>query len=146
MAEKYIKGKVIKISIGGKVVAGQRGATLNREKGTTDTSNKDGDGWAENEASLKSWSVECDGLVVKDDEGYDALRDAFNSDELVDVKFGDATTGIGEQGKAIITSFPIEAPYDGEVTYAVSLTGTGPLEPIPAPVLKEVTNANTKNK
>lgn len=134
MAEKYIKGTSVKIIIGSNTVAGQRGATLNREMGTTDTTNKDGDGWTEQSSTIKSWSIECDGLVVKNDEGYAALRAAYIAGDLVDVKFGDASSGVGEQGKAIITSFPLEAPYDGEVTYAISLAGTGPLTEITNPV------------
>lgn len=128
----YIKGLLVKVAIGSQVIAGQRGATLNREMGTSDTTNKDGNGWTENASTVKSWSVECDGLVVKDDEGYAALKAAFLAGEAVDVSVGDANCGIGEKGKAIITSFPVEAPYDSEVTYSVSFTGTGPLSDITA--------------
>ena len=30
-------------------------------------------------------------------------------------------------GLALLTSYPIEAPYDDAVTYTISLQGTGPL-------------------
>lgn len=128
----YIKGLLVKVSIGNNVIGGQRGATLNREMGTSDTTNKDGDGWSENSSTVKSWSIDCDGLIIKDEEAYKSVKAAFIAGEAVEVKFGDSTCGIGEKGKAIITSFPIEAPYDSEATYSISLTGTGPLEEITA--------------
>ena len=109
-----------------KLVAGQRGATLNRGQDTADTTTKDGDGWAENQPTIKNWGVDADGLIVKDDEGYAALEQAFNDGEQILVRYirGDGTK---KRGLCTITDFPEEAPYDSEATYSVTLLGSGPL-------------------
>ena len=54
------------------------------------------------------------------------LEEAFLSGELVDVKIGD-DAGWGFEGKAIITDFPVEAPYDDALSYSMTLQGTGAL-------------------
>ena len=45
---------------------------------------------------------------------------------IVKVKIGD-DAGWGYEGNAIITDFPIEAPYDDALSYTVTLQGTGEL-------------------
>ena len=56
------------------------------------------------------------------------LETAFNQNTVVDVKISDGTWGY--QGKAIITDFPIEAPYDYAATYSLTLQGTGELSAV----------------
>lgn len=107
------------------VVGGQRGATLNRSSEAIDVTNKVNGGWKESVAGFKEWSVDCDGLYVVDDAGYEALEAAFNASEEVELKI--ASGNLVYVGKAIITDFPIEAPYDDIATYSISFTGTGAL-------------------
>lgn len=107
------------------VVGGQRGATLNRSSEAIDVTNKVNGGWKENVAGFKEWSVDCDGLYVVDDAGYAALEAAFNTSDEVELKI--ASGSLVYVGKAIITDFPIEAPYDDIATYSISFTGTGAL-------------------
>ena len=108
------------------VVAGQRGAELSRSADTFDSTSKDSEGWKDNEAGLKEWSIETDGLLIEDDEGYQALEEAFMNSEKVKVQFA-SKTGAKYSGMAVVTSFPISAPYDDLVTYTCSLTGAGKL-------------------
>lgn len=125
------RGLDIKISvISGsqrKTLAGQRGATLNRSAETIDITNKVSGGWKENMASVKEWSVDCDGVFVMDDEALGLLETAFNSSTAVTVELFDGAEW-GYKGQAIITDFPVEAPYDDATTYSLTLQGTGELQ------------------
>ena len=125
MATNAKRGLDIKISIGEQFLAGQRGATLNRSAETIDITNKVSAGWKESITSVKEWSVDCDGVFVADDAALKQLETAFNANTMVDVKISDGTWGY--KGKAIITDFPIEAPYDDAATYSITLQGTGEL-------------------
>ena len=126
MATNAKRGLDIKISIGEQFLAGQRGATLNRSAETIDITNKVSAGWKEIITSVKEWSIDCDGVFVADDAALKALETAFNANTVVDVKISDGTWGY--KGKAIITDFPIEAPYDDAATYSITLQGTGELQ------------------
>jgi len=121
-----IKGIDVLVKIGASAVGGQRGATLNRSGETIDTTTKDSEGWKENEAGLKEWGIDCDGLVVVDDTAYAALEAAFMASTEVTAEVA-MPSGKKYSGTGIITDFPIEAPYDDEVTYSVSIVGNGAL-------------------
>lgn len=126
-----IKGVDVLIKIGTTTIGGQRGATLNIAADLTDVTTKDSNGWKENEAGFKEWSLEFDGLWVVDDAGLEAIRNAILNGTTVDAVMampGGDTYG----GSALVTEFPIEAPYDDNVTYSSSMTGTGALTYTPA--------------
>ena len=112
-----------------KALAGQRGANLNRSTETLDVSNKVTEGWKEYITGSKEWSIECDGILMADDTAFAKLEQFFLEGSEVDVKIGD-NTGWGYEGKAIITDFPIEAPYDDALSYTLTLQGTGALNKI----------------
>ena len=127
MAISGVKVKVsIKDSTTGKVLAGQRGATLNRSADTIDATSKDGAGWQQNIAGLKSWSIDADGIFVESDEAYDILENAYLNSEEVTASIV-LPSGSQYEGLVIITDLPLEAPHDDLVTYSVSLTGSGQL-------------------
>ena len=122
------------IKIDTDVVGGQRGATLNRDVDTIDTTHKASTGeWRGNDISFKQWSVDADGLVVESDAAFAALEAAFTAGDTVDVEM-ETASGAKYSGDALITSFPMEAPYDDAATFSVSLLGTGALEKAAAPV------------
>lgn len=132
------KGIDILIKVDEEIVALQKGATLNRSADTIDTTTKTSGGWKEFVASLKEWSIDCDGLYTlpraTGTTSFRLLEDAFNNGSEVDVEFAladetDLVAGdtIGFTGKAIIVDFPLEAPMDDSVTFSVSLQGTGAL-------------------
>jgi TP901-1 family phage major tail protein len=108
------------------VIGGQTGATLNREIESFSVTSKDSGGWAENMVGNKSWSIECEGYVVVDNNALDALVDAWENRTLVDVEIS-LPNDKKYSGKAYVTEFPIEAPQDDAVTYSITLTGSGPL-------------------
>ena len=53
---------------------------------------------------------------------------ATNAKRGLDIKISDGTWGY--KGKAIITDFPIDAPYDDAATYSLTLQGTGELSAV----------------
>jgi len=113
-----------------KVVGGQRNATLNRSTDEIDLTTKSSGGWHKGAPSVKNWSVDADGVLIKNDEAYEALLNSWRNDEQVNLKVVRAN-GITETGMATITDFPEEGPYDGEATYSMSFVGSGPLaEPV----------------
>lgn len=112
-----------------KSVGGQRNATLNRSADTIDVTTKASDKWAENRPGQKSWGVDADGVIIKNDEAYTALVNAWKNDEQVQVYIVRADLTI-EKGMASITDFPEDGPYDGEASYSLSLAGSGKLEEV----------------
>lgn len=123
---KFEQGNDIKISIGSITIGGQQGCSITRESDTTETTTKDSGDWSEAEVTGLSWSVDLDGLVVIGDEGLKALKKAWKSKELVDVKYGN--TQDYETGKALIKSYSQNSPAKEKTTYSVSLQGVGELK------------------
>lgn len=109
-------------------VGGQRGATLNRSSETIDVTNKVSGDWKCSIAGLKEWSVDCDGLLLLDDAAYIALEAAFLAGDEVEIQIAGTKSALSFSGPAIITDFPIEAPYDDAATYSLSFTGAGALK------------------
>lgn len=127
MAISGVKVKVfIKDLETGKVLGGQRGATLNRSAEVLDATTKDGEGWQENEAGLKSWGIDADGVYVESDMAYDLLESAYLNSQKV-VAYIELPSGTRYEGECVITDLPLEFPYDDLMTYSLSLTGSGAL-------------------
>jgi len=127
MATEVIKGINFLLYVGDQPVAGQRNANLNVSADNIDVTNKLGDGWAENIASFRSWSIDADGLVVPSDEAYEALESAAMNGTQVTVKLSTGTNGRTYTGTGYITDFSVGMPYDDATTYTCTITGTGPL-------------------
>ena len=121
----FEQGNDIRVSIGEVLIGGQQGCSINRETETTDSTTKDSGVWSESEAIGLSWSVDCDGLVVVGDEGLQALENAWENLQQIDVKYGSSSNY--KTGKAIITSLSSNSPSKDKTTYSVSLQGVGAL-------------------
>lgn len=107
-------------------VAGQRGATLTRSAETVDVTDKDGLGWMEYLAGLKSWTLDCDGLVRLDDSGYTYLETAYKDGTTIQVRLI-TPSGATYTGSALITELSNEAPMDDAFSFSASFQGTGAL-------------------
>lgn len=134
-AAKAIAGKDILLCIwsmdGEKLLAisGQQGLTINRSADTIEISSKDTQGgWKSYLAGMKEWSIDNDGLFVPSDESHRILSQAFENSDPVCVKVVDGKRKTGMfGGLAVVTDYPIEAPYDDAVTYSITLSGMGAL-------------------
>ncbi len=134
-AAKAMAGKDILLAVwsldGSKLLAvsGQQGLTINRTADSFEVTAKDTEGgWKSKLAGMKEWSIDNDGIYVVESESHKALTAAFNDSEPVCIKVYNNKTKRGMfGGLAIITDYPIEAPYDDAVTYSLTLEGMGAL-------------------
>jgi len=131
---KAIAGKDILLSIWDQTgsvllaIAGQQGLTINRDKDTIEVTSKDANGWKEFVVGLKEWSIDNDGVYVRDHASHKQLKKLFESDDPFLIKVTNQKTETDMfGGLALLTSYPIEAPYEDAVTYTISLQGTGEL-------------------
>ena len=110
-------------------ISGQQGLTINRSAETIEVNSKSTEGgFKDSRQGLKEWSIDNDGLWVATDEAHKALATAFKNGNPVCVKVYNGKTKKGLfGGLAIITDYPIEAPYDDAVTYSITLQGKGAL-------------------
>lgn len=110
-------------------VSGQQGLTINRSADSLEITSKDTlGGWKSKLAGMKEWTVDTDGIYSMTDESHKVLTTAFNNSEPVCIKIVDTKQCIGlYAGLAVITDYPIEAPYDDTMTYSLSFEGMGAL-------------------
>ncbi len=108
-------------------VAGQKTLKINRSADTIEVTTKDtADGWKSYIPGMKDWSIDIDGIYIKDDESQKALSIAFENGDPVCLKVYNQKEKKGMfGGLACITDFPIEASYDDTVTYSNSFQGMG---------------------
>jgi TP901-1 family phage major tail protein len=93
------------------------------------TSNKDSAGWETNLTGEKSWSVEVSGLVALD-TAYNLayFMNLILNGSTVALKFKTANlSDYYYSGTAYLTSCNVEASNQANVTYSLSLKGTGAL-------------------
>ena len=99
---------------------------------TRDTTTKSSAGWSEKLEAVRSWSVEAEGLqdftAGSTTTEFDELWGELDTRSVVKIKFKTATSGdYYYSGDAYITSLSMDAPMEDNVTYSVSLEGTGVL-------------------
>ena len=134
-ASRAVAGKDILLAIwnadGSKLLAisGQQGLTINRSSEAIEITSKDTKGgWKSKLAGMKEWSIENEGLYVPNDESHTLLSKAFDESEPVCVKVINGRTQKGMfGGLAVITDYPMEAPFDEAMTYSLTLEGMGAL-------------------
>ena len=109
----------------GAPVAGQQGATLNRSMSPIDITNQITGSWKESLGGLMSWNISCNGMYIKDNAGLRALEQAFLENKEITVKI--LVGSIHYTGQALITNFPLNAVFNTQFKYTLSLLGTGEL-------------------
>lgn len=110
-------------------ISGQQGLTINRSADTIEITSKDTEGgWKSYLPGMKEWSIDNDGLYVPNDQSHGILSTAFENGDPVCIKVVNGKTKTGMfGGLAVITDYPIEAPYDDSMTYSITLSGMGAL-------------------
>lgn len=134
-AAKAVAGKDILLAIynadGSALLAisGQQGLTINRSADSIEITSKDTlGGWKSKIAGMKEWSIDNDGLYVPNDESHNILSESFENSDPVCLKVINGKTKKGMfGGLAVITDYPIEAPFDDAMTYSLTLEGMGAL-------------------
>ena len=122
------KDAILEVGTASNVLGASRGLSLDLSADTVDTTTR-GDavhGYTTHKQSWKTWTVSSDGLYVANEVAKTTINEFFDSGEEmpVAIKLPDGTS---YQGNVIVTSFPIELPYDESVTFSVELQGTGAL-------------------
>ena len=103
---------------------------LNIKVDTVDTSSFDGEGWAENETSLKSWDCSLEGFYnATDATGQKAIMANMLNREKIDIElyFDKASETPDFKGKVVITEFKTGAKVKDGVSVSYSCTGSGAL-------------------
>lgn len=110
-------------------ISGQQGLTINRSADSIEITSKDTQGgWKSKIAGMKEWSIDNDGLYAPNSESHTMMAMAFDKNEPVCIKVINGKTQTGMfGGLAVITDYPVEAPYDDAVTYSMSMEGIGAL-------------------
>lgn len=119
------RGLNVILSIDDKVLGGQRNCKLIRETSTIETTNKINSDWKEYITGPRSWTLECSGLFIRDEQSFELMENAFNNGASIKVSLDDGNkkyNGIG-----IISKFPISATYDNAYAYNITIKGSGPL-------------------
>ena len=120
------KGLDVILSIDGRVLGGQQEARLERSMTPIDITNRINSDWSNSLPGTKRWSLLCTGIYIKDSAAFDLLEQAFNIGAKVQVLLKD--TDREYHGEALITSFPLNAPYSSACAYNINLVGCGALE------------------
>ncbi|MGD6962728.1 phage major tail protein, TP901-1 family [Fictibacillus phosphorivorans] len=121
----------VKDATTGKILAGQKNATLSRSAESIDATSKDTEGnWKESLQGFKEWSIDADGAFVESDAAYSTLETSFLNSENVDI-YIELPSGTKYEGNATITDFSLEFPYDDLVSYSMSFQGSGALIVVP---------------
>lgn len=109
-------------------VAGQQSLTVNRDGDTIEVTSKDSAGWKEFIMGFKEWSMDQDGIYVRNEGSHKLIGKFWDNGEPILIKVTNQKDEYDMfAGMALITSYPIEAPYDDSVTFTINLQGTGKL-------------------
>lgn len=106
-------------------VAGQENVKISRSMSPINITNTLNSEWRENISGLKSWSVNGEGCYVKNSKSLAMLENAFLNNEEITIKII-----MGKKyyrGQALITDFPLNAVFNTQFKYTISLLGTGEL-------------------
>lgn len=120
------KGVDIILSLDGKSLGGQKNATLNRKVDVQSITNMIECNWSKSIATIKSWNISCNGMVIKNSTAFNTLEQAFIDGTPITVSLSKGNKSY--TGEALISNFPITASYNDTLTYNIVLTGTGELD------------------
>jgi predicted secreted protein len=130
-------GTNLVVLVGSEVIAHSTSCSLSVSADLPDATTKQSQGWAEEIAGLRSWSLTTDGLTTVEPTGTNYvvgdIFSALNARTAVQVKFTTAngsTVIVGDlvwSGSAFVESLDITADMESPVTYSASFTGTGQL-------------------
>lgn len=134
---RLITGKDLALYVGAIMIGCADEVSVSREVEMNTATCKASNGWAESAPGTKSWSASASGVVkyysTADEAtnvGVADLKSLWRAGTKVTLKFTTNVAGDeGESGDAYIASIE-ETAGEGNATYSISFTGTGPLEPI----------------
>ena len=128
---EILDGVNLLLSIDGTPVGASSSCSVELTRATRNTSNKDTGIWDSFAAGTITWSMSSENFVnFGGENGYDELFDAMVAGAPVAVTVDyeqDASNTWQLSGDAIITGLPLSAPKGENVSFSVSLQGSGKL-------------------
>ena len=137
---KVLKGRLMRITIGGDKVLYATSSSLTIAIEERETANKDNYGdWKTVEPGVKSWTGSAEAQYSFDSQvdvngtpearaNAEAAFDLIEVGDLVPIEFlTDVEGDIKYSGSAMIANFQADFPNDGNATWSLSLTGSGAL-------------------
>jgi len=115
---------------GADAVAHSTSASISFNNDLRDVTTKDSGGYQENAGGLRSFELSTDALqdISADQDFYDFFSDISQRNE-VSVRFAERDTGASTdvkwEGSGYISSLSMDAGVEENVTYSVTITGTG---------------------
>lgn len=125
MRDTVERGIDVILYIDNNPVAGQQTANLKLSMTPIDITNKINGSWKESLSGLRSWTISCTGVYVKNAASLRALEQAFMHNEEITVKI--LVDDRAYSGQALITNFPLSANFNTQFKYTLALLGTGEL-------------------
>ncbi len=125
MRHQVQQGIDIVLYLDGAAVAGQQGAKLQQRMSPINITNKITGQWQENLGGIRDWSIICNGMYVKDQSSFEGLLEAFMNNTYLSVSLVLGNKQFS--GRCLITDFPIQATFNSQFKYQISLIGTGEL-------------------
>ena len=122
-----INGTLYKITVAGTEIDSLTSNSVSFSTETRDVTTKDSGGNREILATVRSASFSAEGIVALDDTyAVEQLSTAERAGTAVAVVFTTGVTGdVQWSQSAIITSLEIDAPMEDNVTFSISMEGTG---------------------
>ena len=129
MAATKKNGTSLLLYTGSDAIAASKSHSLSVNSESIDVTTKDSAGWKDILPGLKSWTVDCEGLVAFDNSfNYEYLLDALRNRTKLSIKL--ETTVVGDErlkGDVYVTSVELSAPQEDAISFTASFEGTGAL-------------------
>ncbi len=121
-----INGKLLGVKVDGTLIAYAKGCKLTYSHEVRDTTTKDDDGVKTVAEGMRSWKVDCDGLVVG--TNFSTLFGTITGRTKVTLAFQSSVVGDKKYtGYAYLTSLDQDAPDQASTTFSASFEGSGVL-------------------
>lgn len=129
MAQTPFNGTKMLLYSGSTAIAASKSHSLSFSSEMMDVTTKDSGGFKEILPALKSWTIDCEGLVAFDNaNNYELLFDALKNRTKLSVKLDNSVVGDERlKGDCYISSLEMNAPMEDVVSFTASFEGTAAL-------------------
>jgi predicted secreted protein len=116
------------LSVEGDVLGGARNVTINFNQETIDATSRDSSRWGEYLVGRRTWTIDFEALYIYTDVAKRALLNHINAASPADLDvIVTMPDGITYTGKALLTSFQLNGPFEDALVASGSLQGTDAL-------------------
>ena len=128
----YMNGTDVVLYVGGTAVTYATGVDIDYSMDTREVTNKDSGGHSEFRESKLNWTASSEFWFAEDASyTYSDLFTLMQTRALVTIRISTEVSGdIYYEGQALITSLPKSAPVEDNVSFNMSLQGSGKLNQI----------------